>query len=416
MTYRLLTGVTAPLVPPLLRWRAAKGKEDPARVHERLGKRLPTRPGGQLVWCHGASVGESLMLDGFTERLRAERPGLTILFTSQTRTAADIMAGRLQSPHRHCYAPVDTPGATARFIRHWQPDAAVFAEGEIWPNLLMEARRHGVPMALINARTTARSLKGWSRFRGAARVLFGSFRHILAADDPTADGLGQLLGRTVHAPGNLKSALPPPPPEGEVPEALSEAPAVILAASTHAGEEALIHTAWAALPEPRPALVIAPRHPGRAQTIRDALEAEGACVRQRSLSEIPARGDVYLADTMGEMGLWYALADLVYLGGGHVSGVGGHNPMEPLRYGKPVLTGPDLFNFQTVRDPLVASGGLTIAATADALTGHLADHFSGAAPLVIDRGALDAFFAAADRPLADTLEAVLDLLPEGPAP
>ncbi len=421
--YRTVTALAAPGVPWLLQRRTRAGKEDPARRHERLARNLPPRPAGQLLWCHGASVGESLMLEGFITRLKRDLPGLAVLYTSQTLTAARLLAPRLTAPDRHQFAPVDTPGATARFLDHWRPDAAIFAEGEIWPNLLMAARRRALPMALINARTTDRSLRGWSRFPHAARHLYGAFGTIIAADQPTAEGLTRLLGRPVDTPGNLKAALPPPDTAGTPPPALADGRPVLLAASTHPGEEILVHAAWRRLPAPRPHLVIAPRHPDRAGEIRAALEAAGATVTQRSRGETPVpapagspdRGEVYLADTLGEMGLWYRLADLVYLGGGHAPGIGGHNPMEPLRCGRPVITGPDLFNFQTVRDPLIATGGLTMVADAEALAVRLAGHFSGTDRLVIDAPALAAFFAGADAPMTDSLAAVKSLLGAEPA-
>ncbi|MEM7766298.1 MAG: glycosyltransferase N-terminal domain-containing protein [Pseudomonadota bacterium] len=414
--YRAVTTLAAPLVPLYLRHRARRSKEDPARRHERLARALPPRPPGRLVWLHGASVGESLMLHGFALRLRDAEPDLTFLFTSQTLTAATLVGDQLSAPDRQQFAPFDTPGAAARFIAHWRPDAGLFAESEIWPNLLLECQRAHIPMALVNARSTRKSLDGWARRKAAAQHLYGAFATIIAADQTTGEGLSAILDRPIPMPGNLKAALAPPASDGALPAFLLDGQPVLLAASTHAGEERLIHRAWTGLPTPRPHLVIAPRHPERAAAIRAELEAEGATIAQRSRGDIGANGTVYLADTLGEMGLWYRAASLVYLGGGHTAGIGGHNPMEPLRCGKPVISGPDLFNFNTVAPALEQTGGLTLVAGEAELTETLRGHFSGEAPRAVDQPALDTFFAQADTPMTVTLDAARALLPPAKSP
>lgn len=413
LAYRLVTAGLSPILPMILARRVRAGKEDASRLNERAARQLQPRPVGRLLWCHGASVGESLMLHGFCERLRELEPDIGVLFTSQTLTAAKLMTARLRPGDLHQFAPLDTPGATRRFLDHWRPDAGVFAESEIWPNLLLGSHKRAIPMALINARSTHKSLKGWERFRSAAKSVFGVFDPIIAADDGTAKGLSSLLDRRVDTPGNLKASLPPPAPDGEIPTLFQGGGRVLLAASTHAEEEVMVFEAWSALQTPRPHLVIAPRHPERAGTIRADLESRGGRVFQRSRDDTPEPEAVYLADTLGEMGLWYRLADLVYLGGGHAEGIGGHNPLEPLRCGCPVITGPALFNFETVAHALKPIGGFEIAKDRTALVDSLAAHFGGGKAISIDPAALNAYFANADKPMAVTLEAVRALLRKG---
>lgn len=405
-------------LPLILSRRVRAGKEDPARLNERRAMDLPPRPEGPLVWLHGASVGESLLLLGIAERL-LEESSVTLLFTSQTQTSARLLADRLPPRALHQMAPVDTPAIARRFIRHWRPDLAVVAEGEVWPNLLREVKTSGAQLALVNARMTEKSRKGWAKWPGFSRTVFSRFDAILAADAGTAEALTALSGKPVAQPGNLKSALPPPLAAPGAFEALKAGflagRACALAASTHPGEEEVFLDAALAL-SPRPALILAPRHPERAEAILERLTARGLQVARRSAGEPPtADTDLLLADTIGEMGLWYRLADAVFLGGATSEGIGGHNPIEPLQLGKHVITGPHGFNFAELFPELKAAGALDIVESVEDLRAALQADLEGTTPQP-DQAALDAFFARAASPMTETVNTLLGLLgPEGRA-
>ena len=400
------------VLPWVMARRVASGKEDATRLNERYARDLPPRPAGKLAWLHGASVGESMVLLGVAEAL-LKRADLSILMTSQTRTSAEMLARRLPAGVVHQMAPADTPASAKRFMAHWRPDLVVFAEGEIWPNLLGEAKAAEARLALVNARMTKGSRKGWARFSVFSRKVFGGFDTILAADKATAETLQQLGGKPVLQPGNLKSALPPPL---AAPDDLDTLKArflagrqCVLAASTHQGEEVEFLDAVAQL-SPRPALVIAPRHPERAAEILAQLMARGLSVAQRSADEVAtADTDVLLADTIGEMGLWYRLADAIFLGGASAEGVGGHNPVEPLQLGKHIITGPHGFNFAELFAELDAARALTIVADAPALARALTTELSGTGRGP-DTAALERYFARSAAPMDETVRHLLSLL------
>ena len=357
--YALAAGAVAPLAPALLKRRARRGKEDPARLGERLGRAGVARPTGGLVWLHGVSVGESLSLLPLVLRLRAERPDLTLLVTSGTLTSARLLADRLPDGVIHQYAPVDTPGAVARFLDHWKPALGVFVESELWPNLILGARRRGVRLALLSARMTAESARGWRPARGAAKELLRAFDLILCQDEETRKRLEGLGGR-VDGLLNLKAAAEPlPVNDAELARMRAQVGGrpVILGASTHSPEELLFNSAveMMARSDPRPLLILAPRHPDRGAEIAHGLGGGARSVARRGAGEaIEARTDVYVADTLGEMGLWFRLADVAVMGGSFVDGVGGHNPLEPARLGVALVVGEGAFNFRPIyRDMLI---------------------------------------------------------------
>ncbi len=363
--YSVVTGWLEPLALRLLGARARRGKEDAARLNERLGRPSIPRPSGPLVWLHGVSVGESLSLLPVIARLRAERPDVAVLVTSGTVTSARILAERLPPDVIHQYAPVDGPLATARFLNHWRPALGVLVESELWPNLIGAARERGVKLALISARITERTAEGWGRMPGAARTLLSAFDLILPQDDASAARIEALGGR-VQGRANLKLAGGPLTHDKGAFDQLSAAigdRSVVLAASTHPGEERAIAKALDALEEV-PFLILMPRHPERGEGLTQTLRTEGRVVAVRSAGEaIALDTSIYLADTLGEMGLFLALADVVVMGGsfgpviGH-AGAGGHNPLEPARLGKPTVCGPDMANWPDVAADLERAGGL----------------------------------------------------------
>lgn len=411
--YKILTFLMAPFLGVFFRRRVKSGKEDASRRAERFAHPIVSRPDGKLIWLHAASVGESQILIELVRRLvRANGPGFSVVMTCQTQTAAKLISSTFDTDRDlaqvSCVqqmAPFDTPGGAARFVDHWSPDLAIFAEGEIWPNLLFALSRKDIPAALVNARMTEKSIKGWMRWRKTARAVFNCFSLLIAADMQTKTGLEALSQQSVASPGNLKSALPAPAVDENELHTLSQiigAKNTLLAASTHAGEEALVLDAYMRLPEDT-FLIIAPRHPERGDEIDALLSCTKYAIARRSEGD-PVTGvtNILLADTMGEMGLWYRLADTVYLGGGHTPGVGGHNPLEALRLGKPILTGPSLFNFKDLSERLDGHQGFSIVK--DAV--DLAEAFP--APGVSDE--LTAMLEADSMgPMAKTLELLAPL-------
>lgn len=371
--YRAATGLLQPLAPAALRRRAARGKEDPARLGERLGHAGRPRPDGPLVWLHGVSVGETQSLLPLVDALRARRPDATLLVTSGTVTSAALLARRLPDGVIHQFAPVDTPAAVRRFLDHWRPDAGLLVESELWPNLIAAARARGVRLALLSARMTEASARGWGRAPATARALLDAFDLVLPQDGATEGRLAR-LGAAVGPRLNLKLVGAPLPFDAAELARLRAAVGgrkVVLAASTHPGEEAPIAGAVArAAPDLSPLLVLAPRHPDRAEEI--ARDLSGRRLARRSFGEpIAPDTEVYLADTLGELGLLFELADVVVMGGSFVPGIGGHNPLEPARHGRPILTGPHAFNAADVYREMFEEVAAIEAADFDALARHV---------------------------------------------
>lgn len=375
LAYRVFTSLLAPFLWLLMRKRLKVGKEDPARIGERYGRTDLTRPLGTLIWLHGASVGETQMLRPIIARL-LETPGRTVLVTSGTKTSADLMAEQLPKGAIHQYLPLDTHGATARFMAHWRPDLAVFAESEIWPNLIWTAKRAKVPLVLMSARMSEKSLRGWAKRRSMARAVFGAFTTILAADEQTAEGLTNLSNTAVPNIGSLKFDAPALDYDRAQFSALRADIGdrkVWLAASTHEAEEKVFHQLQTTLQE-EAYMIWVPRHPERGTAIANRLGTT-----PRSGGGKP-RGKAYVMDTMGEMGLALALADVCVLGGSFHPSLMGHNPLEAARAGVPVITGPyhasfvDLYRNMNDFDAIMISDNREAATIIrDGLNGRLAD-------------------------------------------
>lgn len=367
--YGALTGLLEPLAPLLLGRRAARGKEDAARLRERLGHAGAARPSGTLVWLHAVSVGEATSLLPLVAAFRARRPDLTLLVTSGTVTAADLLARRLPGGVIHQYAPVDTPGAVRRFLDHWRPVLGAFVESELWPNLIQHAHARGVRLALLSARITEASARRWGRYPVAAHEIFSAFDLVMPQDDASAERLHD-LGATVGPKLNLKLAGDPLPADETALACLRTATGdrkVVLAASTHPGEDELIVEAFgAAVPDPAEALLIlAPRHPDRGADL--ARRFDGT---RRAAGDLPT-GAIHVADTLGELGLFFRLADIVVMGGAFLPGIGGHNPLEPARIGRPILTGPHAFNAAEAYADLFAEAAAIAAPDAATLARHI---------------------------------------------
>jgi 3-deoxy-D-manno-octulosonic-acid transferase len=380
--WALIASVLAPLLPFYLRRRVAKGKEIAERLPERQG-RGAARPQGRLVWCHAASNGETLSLLPLLEALAKQDPALSFLVTTGTVTSARLLEQRL-SPElaprtQHRFLPLDVPRWVARFLEGWRPDLAVIVESELWPNMLTEADRQGVPLALINARMSARSAQSWGWAPSFARGLLGRFGLILAQTEGDAARFAALAGRPVPCWGNLKYAAPPLPADAPELARLSAAwvdRPLWLAASTHPGEDEIILAAHRLLALDHPGLltVIVPRHPQRGTDIA-ALAGDLPVARRGAGQEAGPGVAVYVADTLGELGLFYRLARVALIGGSLVPH-GGQNPLEAARLGCPIISGPHHFNFGEIITRLRAAHAFVETpdgpGAAKALTGNIA--------------------------------------------
>ncbi len=406
-SYRAAGRLAAPLVDFALRRRERAGKEDTARRGERRGRASLPRPAGRLVWLHAASVGETMAALGLVERLAAT--GASVLVTTGTVTSAEIAAARLPAGALHQFVPADVAAWVDRFLDHWRPDVAVFVESEIWPATILALARRRIPQILVNARISERSARRWGLFDGLPRALFGRLALVLAQSDEDADRLRRLGAPKVVVTGNLKfDGSPLTVDEAELArlEAAIDGRPTWVAASTHAGEEAIVATAHLTARADVPGLlcVLAPRHPRRGDEVRAVLAAAGLSVASRSLGETPgAETDVYLADTIGEMGLVYRLAPIAFVGGSLVPR-GGQNPIEPARLGVGVLHGPLVRNFADIYRVLDATCGARAVADAEALAAAVVEAHTDPAPLAgcIDRAraVIDASTGAVDRTFA----------------
>ena len=356
--YSGLTKVIAPALPFWLKRRAVKGKEDPARQGERFGISSLPRPDGQLFWMHGASVGEVTMLLPLIDKVLAEYPSAHVLVTSGTTTSAELMAKRLPERAFHQYIPLDTPKAVNAFLDHWAPDMALWVESEIWPNLILQTKARNIPMALINARISEKSLQGWSKRRKSAESLFGCFDVILAGDEATAQGLSEVLGKDIRSTGSLKdAAFALPVNEAELYKLtmqIGDRP-VWCAASTHKGEEEIILAAHEHVrsKHPNALLILALRHPERMEDVFTLVGNTHMSIRS-SKTGLHKLSSIYLIDTIGEMGLAYSLADITFVCGSLVKGLMGHNPLEPAHFSNAVLTGAHISSFADSYSSMIA--------------------------------------------------------------
>lgn len=412
--YRLATAAFEPFAPALLKARVKRGKEDPARLNERLGHPATPRPAGRLVWLHGASVGESLSHLPLVAKLRSERPDLAVLVTSGTRTACELLARRLPEGVIQQYVPIDAPGAAKRFMDHWQPDVALFVESELWPNLILGAHGRGTRLALLSARMTEASFKGWARLPKVARTLLSAFDLIQAQDSASAERI-TALGGAVQALANLKSLAAPLGHEAAALSALQPGlagRAVVLAASTHEGEDEIMLRAYASLADPKPLLILAPRHPERGPAVAQLAKHQGLRVARRATRDaLEPETEIYVADTLGEMGLFYRLASVAVIGGSFLPGIGGHNPLEGARLGVTMICGNQVFNFAEVCADMERARGLVLAASEPELMTALNQLLNDSAKAKA-LGAAAAQFAARDGGQMDAIwQALMPLLP-----
>ena len=399
-------GLIAPMV---LRRRRARGKEDPARWREKLAETEVARPTGALVWLHAVGLGEVMALRGLVAEMNGLRPDLHFLITSSARSSAEVVAANLPPRTVHQFLPVDAPRFVHAFLDHWRPDLSVWSEQDLWPNFVRAIHDRGIPLALVNARMNDRAGRSRARAGRLYADLYARFSLIAAQDEGSAQAL-EALG----APGpvlrrrSLKVAAPPLAAD---PQALAALEAALggrarwCLASSHPEDEAVAFKALGALRRAGDGalLILAPRRVERGAEIADAAGRAGFSVAQRATGAGPEGVDVYIADTFGEMGLWYRLCDRVLMGG-TFGPVEGHNPWEPARLGAAVLHGPRVANFAADYAALDAADAARLVQDADGVVAELTGDL---APVAARAGALAKEGAADIADLADRLVALL---------
>jgi 3-deoxy-D-manno-octulosonic-acid transferase len=372
--YRFATRVATPLAPRLLSQRLNRGKEHATRLAERYGEASLPRPAGPLIWVHAASVGEMLAVVPLVERIRAQ--SFAVLVTSGTVTSAALAEQRLPPGVMHQFAPLDAPSFVARFLDHWRPNLALFVESDLWPNLILSCAERKIPLILVNGRVSERSFGRWRLASSAITALLSRFDLCLTQSTANAQRFSQLGAPHVASTGNLKLDVPAPPADRATLHrfnALIGLRPVVAAASTHPGEETVIIAAHRQLRAKFPALltVIAPRHPGRGPGIAEIATVARLSVGLRSRGDLPKRDiDVYVADTLGELGLVYRIAPIVFMGGSLASH-GGQNPIESIRLGAAVLHGPHVWNFAEIYGQLDKARGAELVTDEEALIARL---------------------------------------------
>ncbi|WP_350333091.1 3-deoxy-D-manno-octulosonic acid transferase [Coralliovum pocilloporae] len=366
--YQLLARLLTPLAPLVLKHRLKRGKEHPDRLPERKGIATRERPGGPLIWVHAASVGEFNAALPIVRRLRDHR--VTVLVTTVTQTSAQLAETELPDGAIHQFVPLDFPSYVERFLRSWEPDLALFMESEIWPATMSVLSDKAVPLVFVNGRLSERSFKGWQRFSGLAMRLFSTVDMVLAQSEADGDRFRSLGAGRVLVTGNIKFDRKPLEADFlglmELEQQIGKRP-VWLAASTHPGEEEIIAEVHDRLSDRHSDLVtlIVPRHPDRGPALAEGLGRKyGHQVAVRSAGgAIPDGSALYLADTLGELGLFYRLSPVAFIGGS-LAELGGQNPIEAVQLESLVLHGPHVTNFRSVYDAL--SGAEACIAVTDA--------------------------------------------------
>lgn len=364
-TYSLLGAAITPGLRLWLDRRVRHGREDPFRLAERFGHASAPRPAGTLVWLHAASVGETQSVLTLVRALLAAQPNVHLLITTGTLTSAALVAQQNFSRVTHQFIPVDTRASVQRFLQHWRPDLALWVESEFWPQLLWQTHAAHIPMLLINARISESTYRGWKRWPRVIESLLHCFTAIYAGSADDAHRLRNLGAREVHEVGNLKYDAAPLAVDAKLREELerhTDGRPVFVAASTHANEEIYVAEAHQHAAQQFPSLltIIVPRHATRGDAIAADLRARGFALAQRSKSEpITPQTQLYLADTMGELGTFYTRTDVVFMGGSLIAH-GGQNPLEAARFGKAILTGPHTHNFASIITQFAAANAIYV--------------------------------------------------------
>lgn len=379
--YRGLTELGAPLIDAYMRSRLNNGKEDPGRIAERRGIPSRPRPEGPLAWVHAASVGEAQSALSLISKMLRTRIDLHILITTGTVTSARLLAERLPPRSFHQFVPVDRHRWVRHFLDHWEPNLAVWIESEFWPNLIAQTAARNIPTVLANGRISRKSAANWRMLPGFIGDIVGTFRLCLAQTEEEAERFRALGADPVKCVGNLKFSAAALPVEEDKLIAVSQqigSRVCWVAASTHPGEESVMVAAHKSLQDRFPGLltILVPRHPNRGEQIATEIRKSGLRVSRRANGDpIAETDDIHLADTLGELGLFYRLADIVFVGGS-IAPHGGHNPLEPAQLDCAILHGPDMTNFATVARQLSDEGATRTIRDASALSDAVADYLN----------------------------------------
>ncbi|MEP2533121.1 glycosyltransferase N-terminal domain-containing protein [Shimia sp.] len=362
--YLALRPALQPLMRVILRRRVAQGKDTQARAGEKLGHATLARPGGTLVWLHAVGLGEVLALRPLILAMSEQRPDLSFLITSTARSSAKVAGANLPPNTLHQFLPLDGPNFVNAFLDHWRPDLAVWSEQDVWPGAVMDIANREIPQAYINARITAEGFRRRARLGRLNSDILSRFLLVGSQNQETVHFLAQLGANDVQLFPSLKPAAPAlvhdPDSLRNLQTGLSGRK-VWVAASTHEGDEAVALAAQSHIfaEDPARLLILAPRIPARASEIAAELNRLNISFAQRSKNDrMDASTAVYLADTFGELGLWYRLADHALIGNSF-QGRGGHNPWEAICLGVPVICGPDTQNFEDDYDQVDSAGLLT---------------------------------------------------------
>lgn len=408
-TYRVAGGFVSPLASTFIHARARRGKEDLPRRKERYGRAGMRKPNGSLVWVHAASVGETVAILPLVARIEAS--GCYVLLTTGTVTSAQLAAKRIGPRTIHQYAPLDMAPFVARFLDSWQPQLAIFVESELWPATFHALAKRNIPHVLVNARMSERSYFRWRRVSGLIGAMLSRVTLCLAQTVDDAERYRVLGAPRVRVTGNLKFDTPAPAYDANQLRTMKRAldgRRLWLASSTHAGEEAVAMRVHKALKHHLPDLltVIVPRHPERGVEVAELARQGGLSVVQRSGGNLPAKDtDIYVADTIGEMGLHYRLSSVSFIGGSLVHH-GGQNPIEAAKLGTAILHGPDVHNFPEIYAALNAAEATVPVDGAEALARSVGK-------LLVSRDERERLIKAAERAIGEfegALDATMDAI------
>lgn len=354
--YKALTSISAPFLGIFLKKRLKAGKEHPERYQEKKAQISLARPNGKLIWIHAASVGESQSALIVIDNIQSLYHEMNILVTTGTRTSAELMEKKLPKNAIHQFAPLDHPKWVKSFLNHWKPDAALWMESELWPNMLMALKEQGIKTVLLNAHMSEKSYKSWSKAKLLSQEVLSSFRKILCQTEKDKERFENLGAINVIVTDNLKYSADPLIFNKEDLENLKKATSdrkLWLYASTHKGEEELAFKVHRELQSDYPGLltIIVPRHPERREEI--SFDNINYSFRGENKVMPTAENQIYIADTLGELGLFYKLAPIACIGRSFSEdGGGGHNPIEAAQMGCAVLHGPHVQNLQDIFDDM----------------------------------------------------------------
>ncbi len=372
-TYRWAGAATFPFIGGYVAWRASKGIEDKQRRHERYGRTGVPRPAGPLIWLHAAGDGETLAIVPLAARLLGS--GMSIVLTTGSMSSAEIVRERLGERVIHQYIPLDVKPAIARFLDHWKPDLAVFAESEIWPMTVLELDARRIPQVLVNGRMSDRAFARWHKRATFAEALFERFAKVVAQSETDAERYARLGARPVVISGNLKTdVLPPPVDELELRRVQNELHGRPRwsALWTREGEEEVAGEVHKLLQSRHPDVltIIVPKQPDRADRLEGVLTGMGLNVVRRSRKDkVTAKSHILIGDTPCESGLYLRMADIAFLGSSLAGGAGGENPLEAALLKIAILTGQDIAYHSELYEPLIAKGGVRLLRDREMLAG-----------------------------------------------